>query len=175
METCSGVTETVLTFPAYLQNAGKAIMAKGGKVIMSSQTPNNPWEGGSFSYTGNRFVTYAELAASRIGATYVDHGQYTANRWQSLGLTTTNSYFPSDHTHTNAKGADVVQAAFVKAVLCACNPLATYLKNTTSSVVGNCIVTVPCASTSTTTTVPTTTTTTTSSGGSGCTVAKWGQ
>ncbi|KAH7101542.1 SGNH hydrolase-type esterase domain-containing protein [Auriculariales sp. MPI-PUGE-AT-0066] len=135
-ETCTtvydGVTETVLTFPAYLQNAGSAMMAKGAKVIMSSQTPNNPWESGTFSYSDSRFVTYAQLAAQRIGATYIDHGRYVANRFQALGLTTTNSYFPQDHTHTSPKGADVVQAAFVKAVLCACNPLAAVIKNSTA-------------------------------------------
>ncbi|KAH7101534.1 SGNH hydrolase-type esterase domain-containing protein [Auriculariales sp. MPI-PUGE-AT-0066] len=131
--------ETVLTFPAYLQNAGSAMMAKGAKVVMSSQTPNNPWESGTFSYSGSRFVTYAQLAAQRIGATYVDHGQYVANRFQTLGLTTTNSYFPQDHTHTSPKGADVVQAAFVKAVLCGSNPLSAVIKNTTSGVLGSCV------------------------------------
>jgi len=114
-------------------------MAKGGKVIMSSQTPNNPWESGTFSYTGNRFVTYAQLAATRIGAYYIDHGQYVANRFQTIGAATTNSYFPVDHTHTSPKGADVVQAAFVKAVLCAGNPLSSYIKNTTAGVIGTCV------------------------------------
>ncbi|KAG9024946.1 hypothetical protein FRB95_010848, partial [Tulasnella sp. JGI-2019a] len=51
-ETCTtvydGVTETVLTFPAYEINAAELIMAKGGHVILSSATPDNPWETGVY-------------------------------------------------------------------------------------------------------------------------------
>jgi rhamnogalacturonan acetylesterase len=53
-ETCSttynGVAETVLTFGAYVQAATKKYQALGANVIISSQTPNNPWEGGSYVY-----------------------------------------------------------------------------------------------------------------------------
>lgn len=34
--------ETVLTYPAYITNAGKLFAAKGAKVVVSSPTPNNP-------------------------------------------------------------------------------------------------------------------------------------
>jgi rhamnogalacturonan acetylesterase len=53
-ETCSttynGVAETVLTFGAYIEAATKKYLAKGANVIISSQTPNNPWETGSYVY-----------------------------------------------------------------------------------------------------------------------------
>jgi rhamnogalacturonan acetylesterase len=46
--THGGRKVTVLTFPAYLINAGKLMAAKGAKgakVVYSSMTPNNIWEG----------------------------------------------------------------------------------------------------------------------------------
>ncbi|KAL4736532.1 SGNH hydrolase-type esterase domain-containing protein [Aspergillus similis] len=121
-ETCetvyNGVAETVLTFPAYIENAALLFLEKGANVLISSQTPNNPWESGTFSYTPNRFVGYAELAAQRAGVDYVDHGAYTASIFEALGADTVNSFYPNDHTHTNAEGSSVVADAFLKAVVC---------------------------------------------------------
>ncbi|KAL4990031.1 SGNH hydrolase-type esterase domain-containing protein [Aspergillus falconensis] len=121
-ETCetvyNGVAETVLTFPAYIENAALLFLEKGANVLISSQTPNNPWESGTFSYTPNRFVGYAELAAQRAGVEYVDHGAYTASIFEALGADTVNSFYPNDHTHTNSEGSSVVADAFLKAVVC---------------------------------------------------------
>lgn len=145
-ETCSsyynGQWVTVLTYPAYLVNAGRAMVAKGAKVIISSPTPNNPWESGSFSYNGNRFTTYSRDAASKIGpnAMFVDHGTYTANIFHTLGKSRVDAMFPNDHTHTSPAGADVVAGAFVKGILCAGGGfLNGFVKNSTSSVAGSCV------------------------------------
>ncbi|KAF9889327.1 hypothetical protein FE257_007437 [Aspergillus nanangensis] len=121
-ETCEtvydGVAETVLTFPKYLENASQMFLDKGAHVLISSQTPNNPWESGTFSYGASRFVEYAQLAAEVAGVDYVDHGAYVASIFESLGLDTVTSYFPNDHTHTSPEGAQVVAEAFLKAVAC---------------------------------------------------------
>lgn len=113
-----GVTETVLTFPAYLENAANTFTALGANVLISSQTPDNPWETGSFVYSPSRFVGYAELAAETAGVAYVDHGAYVANIFDSLGDDVVNGYYPLDHTHTSSAGALVVAEAFFKAVVC---------------------------------------------------------
>ena len=51
-KTCStvydGVRETVLTFPAYLENAAKTLKALGANVLFSHQTPDNPRKYGVF-------------------------------------------------------------------------------------------------------------------------------
>ncbi|GMF71841.1 unnamed protein product [Aspergillus oryzae] len=121
-ETCEttydGQAETVLTFPAYLENAAKTFVDKGAKVLISSQTPNNVWESGEYSYSPSRFVEYAQLAAETAGVDYVDHGAYVAARYEALGADTVNSYYPNDHTHTSPEGAQVVADAFLKAVAC---------------------------------------------------------
>ncbi|KAF2712406.1 carbohydrate esterase family 12 protein [Pleomassaria siparia CBS 279.74] len=145
-ETCqstfNGVAVTVLTFPAYLVNAGKALVAKGAKVIIASQTPNNPWESGTFTYTPPRFTAYGKSAVSQIGsnAMFLDHGLYVANIYKTLGKAKVDALFPNDHTHTSKDGADTVSKAFVKALLCGGGGLLDgFIKNSTASVEGACV------------------------------------
>jgi rhamnogalacturonan acetylesterase len=120
-EVCrSGKTgELVYTFNQYIETAARSFINKGAKVIISSQTPNNLWEGGTY-YGGAppRFVPYAQLAAQRVGygASFVDHFQAVANMFKRLGNQATNALFPVDHTHTSPYGADLVCQAFVQAV-----------------------------------------------------------
>ncbi|KZV75977.1 carbohydrate esterase family 12 protein [Peniophora sp. CONT] len=125
--TFNGVTETVLTYEAYLANAAKAFKAKGANVLISSATPNNPWESGTFSYAAPRFVGYARDAATASGATFVDHGLYLAVLFQEAGEATVDSYYPNDHTHTSPAGADVVARAFVLALEATNSTLASYI------------------------------------------------
>ena len=133
----SGVAETVLTFPRYLENAAKSITAKGASVVISSQTPNNPYESGTFVHSGSRFVDMAALAATNAGVDYVDHGQYTANAFEASGADTVNAYFPNDHTHTSAVGALAVADAFVRGILCGQTALTEFVTNT--DVAGSCV------------------------------------
>ena len=62
-ETCettyNGVAETVQTYPTYLKNAGAAFLAAGANVVISSSTPNNVWESGSYSWSPDRFANYS--------------------------------------------------------------------------------------------------------------------
>ncbi|KAK1758149.1 SGNH hydrolase-type esterase domain-containing protein [Echria macrotheca] len=119
-ETCkSGKTgETVYTFNYYLENAAKSFIAKGASVVLSSQTPNNPWEGGSFSSAPGRFVGYAAAAARNVGAgaTFVDHFQACLGMYYKMGKAKTDAVYPKDHTHTSPEGGDLVAQAFVQAV-----------------------------------------------------------
>jgi rhamnogalacturonan acetylesterase len=86
--TYNGAAETVQTYYTYLVNAAKLFKTKGATVIISSATPNNVWETGTFTYSANRFVTYASDAAKAAGATFVDHGLYTAHAYKNAGATT---------------------------------------------------------------------------------------
>jgi rhamnogalacturonan acetylesterase len=136
-EVCkSGKTgETVYTFNHYVETAARSFIAKGAKVIVSSQTPNNLWETGTFNPSAPRFVGYAALAARNVGApgaSFVDHFQAVAAMMRKLGSAKTNALFPQDHTHTNPAGADLVAQAFVQAVNMNMNgttPLKGYLKS----------------------------------------------
>jgi len=142
-ETCTTAAGVVVqTYVTYLTNAAKLMTAKGAKVIISSPTPDNPCETGTCTYTANRFTGYCQDVVANVGsgATFVDHGQYVANEFISLGATAVDAFYPIDHTHTSPIGANIVAAAFVKGLLCEGNPLtAAHGKNTTASVAGSCI------------------------------------
>lgn len=105
------------TFPYYIQNAVTALRAKGPIPIVSSQTPSSGWSNGQI-VAGPRFVGYAQTAASRAGATYIDHYAFVAQAYNRLGQSATTAFYPVDHTHTSPEGANVVAQAFVRGLLC---------------------------------------------------------
>jgi rhamnogalacturonan acetylesterase len=134
-----------LTYEAYLVNAAKLFEGKGAQVIISSATPNNVFESGTFSYSANRFLGYASDAAKNSGSTFIDHGQTTADAYKALGerasrrsfwdalncltgATTVNSFYPNDHTHTSPAGADVVAKAFAQGLKTSSSSLKNYVK-----------------------------------------------
>ncbi|KAH8734163.1 SGNH hydrolase-type esterase domain-containing protein [Ilyonectria robusta] len=120
-ETCiSDVTgETVYTFVYYVIQASKLMTAKGATVILSSQTPNNQWETGTFGGAAPRFVGYQKTAANAIASsavTFVDHFQAVSKMNLKLGSSAVNALFPNDHTHTSPEGAKLAAQAFVQAI-----------------------------------------------------------
>lgn len=131
--------ETTYTFPKYLEWAANNITAKGGNVIIASQTPNNPYETGTFVQSAPRFVALAKLAASNAGVHYIDHNAYVNAAYKPLGAAAVDSFFPNDHTHTAPKGADLVSQAFVRALACSDFGLNKYVVNGTSTIEGKCL------------------------------------
>ncbi len=53
------MAEVVQTYSTYLKNATARFLAAGAHVVLSSPTPNNPWESGSFTWEADRFTSYA--------------------------------------------------------------------------------------------------------------------
>ncbi|KAJ7485396.1 rhamnogalacturonan acetylesterase precursor [Mycena latifolia] len=123
----NGVTETVLTYEAYLVSAAKLFTAKGANVIISSPTSNNPWETGTFVYTPSRFTDYSRDAAAAVGGVFVDHGLYTAALFDKQGDAVVTSYYPNDHTHTSPTGANQVARAFALALEATSSSLAGFV------------------------------------------------
>lgn len=119
----SGTSIVIHTFNFYVDNAVNSLKAKGVIPIVSSQTPDNIWSGDVLS-APPRFVSYAQIASNQTAVTYVDHFDYVATQYESIGETTVNTYYPMDHTHTSPTGADVVAQAFVRGVFCGNSALA---------------------------------------------------
>ncbi|CZR55947.1 related to rhamnogalacturonan acetylesterase precursor [Phialocephala subalpina] len=140
---CSVGNNTIIkTFEANLSSTASLFTSPGASVIISSQTPDNPWESSTFTYSPSRFVTGAKLAVQETGSKdvmFVDHGAYVADAFQKLGKEKVDGVYPKHHVHTNAEEADVVSKAFVKAVLCGEGPLRGWVRNETSGVVGSCL------------------------------------
>jgi len=82
-ETCVSdkTGETVYTFVFYVIQAAKLMTAKGATVVLSSQTPNNLWESGTFGDSAPRFVGYQLTAQKALGSgtSFVDHFRAVAN------------------------------------------------------------------------------------------------
>jgi rhamnogalacturonan acetylesterase len=142
-ETCVAVDGVVVqTYVTYLTLAAKLLVSKGAKVIIASPTPDNPCESGTCSYTPSRFTAYCQDIVANVGssASFVDHGQYVANEFISLGVSVVDAFYPIDHTHTSPAGANIVAAAFMKGLMCSDNALGTaHSRNTTASIAGSCI------------------------------------
>ncbi|KAF9029437.1 SGNH hydrolase [Hymenopellis radicata] len=109
------------------RQCAKLFTTRGANVIISSPTPNNPWESGTFSYSPSRFTTYSQDAATEAGGIFVDHGLYTAALYNKAGATVVDSYYPNDHTHTSPAGANVVARAFILALEATSSGLKSYI------------------------------------------------
>ena len=81
----------VYTFNKYIEDAVNSLQAKSAKVIVSSQTPDNPY---NTSFSPSRFVGYAETAAKDTGAWYVDHFDLVIEEYEALGETAVNALYP---------------------------------------------------------------------------------
>ncbi|CAF3571528.1 unnamed protein product [Fusarium graminearum] len=100
-------------------DAAKALVAKGAQVVLSTQTPNNQWETGTFEPGAPRFVGYvstAHRALASSSVTWVDHFAAVTKMYQKLGNQKVNSLYPRDHTHTSPEAADLIAKAFVQAI-----------------------------------------------------------
>ncbi|KUJ21178.1 SGNH hydrolase [Mollisia scopiformis] len=145
----ANVSEIVLTYPTYLKDASEMYLSLGAKVILSSPTPDNPWETGNYSYTPDRFTYYSWLSVTELGGPsagvyFVPHGQYAAQAMKNLGPEIVDANYPMDHTHTAPYLADVVAQSFVLGLKCGTSGLGGLVSNATArlegSVLGTCIL-----------------------------------
>ena len=123
----------ILTYAAYIREAAAEIRRKGAILILCGPIPRNPWATGTFQFAESRFTTNARTIAQSFQdptvVTFIDHGLLVANAYRALGPDTVNSYYtPRDLVHPNAKGAQVVEAAFERGLVRSQSPLRNYLK-----------------------------------------------
>ncbi|KUI61606.1 Rhamnogalacturonan acetylesterase [Cytospora mali] len=147
-ETCpvtyNNQTEIVQTYVTYLRNASSIFLSLGAKVIISSQTPTNPYDNsnGTYSWVPTIYEWYSwyivdSLGGPSKGIYYVNHGDYGAQALRLMGKETANFNFPMDHTHTSPWLADVFSKAFVLGVKCGTSPFQDFVVNATSRIEGD--------------------------------------
>ncbi|KAF8078903.1 rhamnogalacturonan acetylesterase [Lyophyllum atratum] len=134
----NGTKILIHSFAFYIENAIAPLLAKGAIPIISSVTPDNIWSGSTIA-AGGRFVTYAKSIGTRRNIVYVDHYAYTAQAYNKLGQTQTTSFYPNDHLHTSAAGANVVAQAFVRGLLCGTSTLKSKVNAAGQAVPNVCI------------------------------------
>lgn len=106
-----------------MEDAANTFKAAGIQVVISSQTPPNPFR----DHTGATpvYALYARAVAEKTGVAFVDHFSLTQDEYLGLGAAAVNGMLPSDGIHTTLAGAEVVVRSFIRGVVCGgpVNPL----------------------------------------------------
>lgn len=101
-----GQTETVHTFGWYLRKFIDDTRARGATPIVLSLTVRNIWQGAQVERGSGQFSRWAADVARDRGVAFVDVTNLTADRYERMGEAKVRTFFPVDHTHTSAQGAE---------------------------------------------------------------------
>ncbi|PRY55344.1 lysophospholipase L1-like esterase [Arcticibacter pallidicorallinus] len=100
-----GTPETVHTYGWYIRQFIRDTKSKGATPIVLSMIPRNSWKEGMIVRADQDFGLWASQVAEQEGAYFIDLNKITADRYQKMGPDKVKQLFPTDHTHTNSKGA----------------------------------------------------------------------
>jgi lysophospholipase L1-like esterase len=105
--------EVVHTFGWYLRTMIDEVKAKHATPVVLSLTVRNIWENGRVERGSGSFRQWDREVAAKEGVMFVDVSRIIADQYQELGEAKVKEFFPSDHTHSNAAGADFTAASIV--------------------------------------------------------------
>lgn len=100
-----GTPETVHTYGWYIRQFIRDTKSKGAIPIVLSMIPRNSWKEDKILRADQDFGLWARQVAEQEGAYFIDLNKITADRYQKMGPDKVKQLFPTDHTHTNPKGA----------------------------------------------------------------------
>lgn len=124
-----GKTEVVHTYGWYLRRYVSDAKAKGASPIVLSLIPRNDWKDGKVLRADAGYGLWAKEAAAAEAVPFVDLNGIVANHYDALGQEKVAAFFPNEHTHTNAEGAQLNAASVVEGLKGLPNcPLCAFLK-----------------------------------------------
>jgi rhamnogalacturonan acetylesterase len=124
-----GGKEIVHTFGWYMRKYARDAKARGAQPITCSYVPRNDWKDGKVLRGG--YVKPTREAAEAENVPFIDLHEIAARRYEQLGEAKVKEFFPHEHTHTNAAGADVNAQCVVEGIRgLKDHPLNQYLKAT---------------------------------------------
>jgi lysophospholipase L1-like esterase len=109
----TGRHEVVRTFGWYMRKMVADVKDRGATPVVLSLTVRNIWAEGKVDRGSGNFRHWSRAIARDAGVEFVDVTRIIADGYQALGETQVKRFFPKDHTHTNAAGADFSAAAVV--------------------------------------------------------------
>jgi len=124
-----GTLETVHSYGWYLRKFIRETKAKGATPIVASMIPRNEFREGKVQRSDKDYGKWAKEVAQEEGAYFVDLNAITADKYDAMGPEKVKTFFPGDHTHTNAAGAELNAASVVDGLKMIKDcPLNAYLK-----------------------------------------------
>ncbi len=102
-----GQLEIVHTFGWYMRKYVADARAKGATPIILSLTVRNEWRDGKVERGPGSYSKWSEEAAKSLDALFVDLNNLVGALYEKLGPEKVRGFFPKDHTHTSAEGANL--------------------------------------------------------------------
>jgi lysophospholipase L1-like esterase len=105
--------EVVRTFGWYLRKFINEARTKGATPIVLSTTVRNIWKDGKGERGPGEYGKWSAEIAKTEGVAFIDVTAIIADQYEKMGEGTVQKFFPRDHTHTNADGAELNAASVV--------------------------------------------------------------
>ena len=105
--------EVVHTFGWYLRKFIGDARTKGATALVLSPTVRNIWHEGRVERGPGDYEKWSGEAARSEGVAFVDVTAIIADRYEKMGAETVKRFFPRDHTHTDAEGAELNAACTI--------------------------------------------------------------
>jgi lysophospholipase L1-like esterase len=102
----NGKKEIVHSFGWYMRKYAADAKAKGAHPIVCSLVPRNDWKDGKVLRGSHSYAKWAREAAEAEQVPFIDLNEIAAARYEAIGEAKVKEFFPHEHTHTNAAGAD---------------------------------------------------------------------
>lgn len=102
-----GSKELVHTFGWYMTKFIREAKEKGAIPIVLSLTPRNEWPNDKVERRTDTYIKWSKEIAEKENVLYIDLSEAVAKKYEALGKEKVKSFFPKDHTHTGAEGADL--------------------------------------------------------------------
>lgn len=110
------IKETVHTFGWYMKKYIQETKEKQATPIVLSLTPRNEWPNGVVEQRDSTYIKWAEEVAKSEGAFYINLSDAIASKYTELGKEKVKDFFPKDHTHTGAEGAEFSAKIVVESI-----------------------------------------------------------
>jgi lysophospholipase L1-like esterase len=121
--------EVVHTYGWYMRKYAADVKAKGATPIICSLVPRNDWKDGKVLRGDKSYGGWAKQSAEAEKSLFIDLNELAAKRYEQLGEEKVKSFFPDEHTHTNAAGADVNAQCVVEGIKSLDDPSVAKLKD----------------------------------------------
>ncbi|MEH6307962.1 rhamnogalacturonan acetylesterase [Olivibacter sp. CPCC 100613] len=108
--------EEVYTYGWYLSKFVREAKTKGAKVIICSPIPRDKWQADKVARDLNSYPKWAEEVAARENVAFVPLHDLVADYYDRIGEKQAHTFFPTDHTHTDRKGAQKNAELITKAI-----------------------------------------------------------